>query len=152
MLIDDKSNISFMHNIIPFYKKDFYITVCVCVKWVHMYYWEKCESVGEKAQNRSGVWFSPIGLATGVIPTYNTSNFCTSSVFGVGNSANGNTKHTHKYTNIIHRKKETHNHAVLPCSGRSSPVCDLSCRDPPAIALAFLRSVMICYKVTNNTR
>jgi len=44
---------------------------------------------------------SPIGLATGIMPTYNTWNFCTSSVFGVGNSAKGNTQITHYQTPII---------------------------------------------------
>lgn len=33
--------------------------------------------------------------------------------------------------------------ANLPCRGRSSPAWILSCREPPAIALAFFLSVMI---------
>ncbi len=59
----------------------------------------KAESVGEKKRALKK-WktmsdCSPIGLATGIMPTYNTWNFCTISVFGVGNSAKGNTQHTH---------------------------------------------------------
>lgn len=60
----------------------------------------KAASVGEGKEEVKKKWktmsdCSPIGLATGIMPTYNTWNFCTSSVFGVGNSAKGNIQHTH---------------------------------------------------------
>lgn len=38
------------------------------------------------------MWILPMGLVTGNMPTYKTWNFCTSSVFGVGNSAKEDNK------------------------------------------------------------
>lgn len=75
---------------------------------------------------RASACIVPMGLATGIMPTYRTWNFCTSSVFGVGNSAKEDNmrlmlinKCVHTWSHHAHR--ETRARRRYPAAGRRVP-------------------------------
>lgn len=55
----------------------------------------------------------PMGLATGIMPMYKTWNFCTSSVFGVGNSAKEDNEHVTLKNKCVH--KHDHREECVRC-------------------------------------